>query len=121
MRTDMIKVEGLDHIAITSKDPEKSIAFYKDIFGLKPVYEWPGEVTMLQAGETYLAIAWWNKGKSWQELPAITIDHFAFRLNKKNFELAEEEIKRRGIPFDHTSDHGVSQSFYIRDPDHHLL
>ncbi len=67
----MIKVNRLDHITITSCDPEKSIAFYRDVLGMTVAHEWPGEVTALQAGDTFLAISWKEKGKPITVIPAI--------------------------------------------------
>lgn len=116
-----MKLLQLDHITITSADPERSIAFYRDVLGLKPVYEWPGEITMLQSGDTFVAIAWWAKGKQDKEQPAVTVDHFAFRVDATTFEKAKSELPARGIPIDHISDHGINYSLYFRDPDGHML
>lgn len=117
----MLSVKHLDHITITSEDPKKSIEFYRDVLGMEPAYEWPGEITMLRSGETYIAIAWWAKGKTESNQPPITVDHFAFRVDRECYESAKEELPKKGVTFDHQSDHGNCQSLYFRDPDKHLV
>jgi catechol 2,3-dioxygenase-like lactoylglutathione lyase family enzyme len=72
-----MKVQRLDHITITSMDPAASVRFYQEILGFVPVYEWTGDVTMLEAGGTFIAIAHWAVGSAPSAQPAITVDHFA--------------------------------------------
>jgi catechol 2,3-dioxygenase-like lactoylglutathione lyase family enzyme len=114
----MVKVEGLDHVAITARDPRRSIRFYTEVLGLTPECEWPEQVTVLRAGTTRVAIAWSSAGKEPGEMPAIAIEHFAFRVDRESFERARAEL---GAYFDHESDHGIYRSLYLRDPDGHLV
>jgi catechol 2,3-dioxygenase-like lactoylglutathione lyase family enzyme len=46
--------------------------------------------------------------------------HLAFRANRENFLVAQEELKRRDIHFEF-EDHDISHSIYFRDPDGHRL
>jgi catechol 2,3-dioxygenase-like lactoylglutathione lyase family enzyme len=117
----MLRPEYLDHITITAKDPEKSIQFYVDVLGLERGPEWPGEVSLLRCGPTYLAIAWWAQGKASLPPGPITVDHFAFRVDAATFERAKAELPAKGVGIDHISDHGMNQSLYFRDPDGHLV
>ena len=48
------------------------------------------------------------------------IRHFAFGADAKNFEVAQEELKGRGIQFEF-QDHEICHSIYFRDPDGHQL
>jgi catechol 2,3-dioxygenase-like lactoylglutathione lyase family enzyme len=117
----MLHVAQLDHITITSSDPARSARFYAEVLGLEPSYEWPGEITMLKSGSTFLAIAHWAHGKSSTEQPAITVDHFAWRVDQKTYESAPGELRAKGIAIDHESDYGICRSLYFRDPDGHLV
>jgi len=117
----MLDIQGLDHVAITTSDPARSVAFYRDVVGLKPAHEWPGEVTMLKCGSSYFAIAWWNRGKSGANQPPITVDHFAFRLTAKAYQAAKAELARLGVPLEREADYGIARSLYIRDPDGHSV
>jgi catechol 2,3-dioxygenase-like lactoylglutathione lyase family enzyme len=46
--------------------------------------------------------------------------HLAFRADRKNFVVAQRELKERGITFEF-QDHEISHSIYFRDPDGHEL
>lgn len=116
-----MKLQHLDHITITAKDPARSVAFYRDVLGMTMAFEWPGEVSVLRAGETYLAIAWWNSGKAPERPPAIAVHHFAFKVDADSYHEAKTALPRQGVEIEEESDHGVHQSLYFRDPDGHLL
>ena len=46
--------------------------------------------------------------------------HFAFRTDRENFLHAQDELKKRAIPFDFQN-HEISHSIYFRDPDGHQI
>ncbi len=46
--------------------------------------------------------------------------HLAFRVDRGNFEKAQDELRRRGIEF-RFEDHEISHSIYFFDPDGHEL
>lgn len=116
----MLTVKQLDHLTITSTDPERSIAFYKGILGMRMAFDWPGEIAILQAGETYLAVARWQRGSQIEPQPAITVHHFAFKVDAATFEHAKTWLPSQGIKID-LDDHGIHQSIYFRDPDNHIV
>jgi catechol 2,3-dioxygenase-like lactoylglutathione lyase family enzyme len=118
----MLRTVQLDHLTITCSDPESSIRFYTELLGLERGPEWPGDVTMLLSGaQTAIAIAWWAKGKARTAQPSITVDHFAFRVDKDTYQRARDELASHRVEVDHESDHGIEQSIYFRDPDGHLV
>jgi catechol 2,3-dioxygenase-like lactoylglutathione lyase family enzyme len=46
--------------------------------------------------------------------------HFAFRVDRENFEAAQKAFRDQGIEFEF-ADHGPAQSVYISDPDGHTV
>ena len=114
----MLALQGLDHVTVTSNDPEKSIRFYTEVLGLERGLEWPGEITMLRCGGSCLAIARWATGKGRGPASAIVVDHFAFRVTGEMFARAMTELPLKGIPV-RVADHGVCNSLYLKDPDGH--
>ena len=42
--------------------------------------------------------------------------HIAFRVDRENFDAAQDDLRNRGIAFEF-QDHEVSQSIYFQDPD----
>lgn len=91
------KVDFLDHVAISVSDIEKSVEWYEKVIGLKKhiVPEWGDYPVMLLAGKSGLAIfPAKSKEKTSSLIPEdIRIKHFAFNVDKSNFELAKEKLK----------------------------
>jgi catechol 2,3-dioxygenase-like lactoylglutathione lyase family enzyme len=116
-----MKLMHLDHVTITSSDPERSVAFYRDVLGMVPEWEWPDEITMLRSGDSFVAIAHWARGSDPSDPPPITVDHYAFRVDPATYARARAELSAKGVEIDHESDHGNCRSLYLRDPDRHLV
>jgi catechol 2,3-dioxygenase-like lactoylglutathione lyase family enzyme len=117
----MLRVEQLDHLTITARDPERSLRFYRELLGMVPCYEWGDELTMLRSGSTFLAVAHWARGQAPALQPPITVHHFAFRVDRATYERAPAELAAAGVAIEEESDHGVCRSLYFRDPDGHLV
>lgn len=120
----MIDVEGIDHVALSVRDLERSAQWYMDVLGFKRLHEglWDGVPVFIGKGTTALALF---PAKPDSKSPSHSRDeikmlHLAMRANRKNFLAAQEELKRRSIEFDF-QDHEVAHSIYFRDPDGHKL
>jgi catechol-2,3-dioxygenase len=59
-------------------------------------------------------------GSTSHDRAAVRTLHFAFRTDRENFLRAQDELKKREIPFD-SQDHEISHSIYFRDPDGHQI
>lgn len=116
----MFKIERIDHIALTVKDPERSAAWYQDVLGLERSYEdvWP-QPPVVCAGQACIFLFAADKDNP---LPiadvrnTIAMRHFAFTVNRASFEQAQAEFRRRGIEFEF-EDHQITHSIYIYDLD----
>jgi catechol-2,3-dioxygenase len=73
---------------------------------------------MLVEGESGIALFPAREGADAE--PGIRILHIGFRVDRANFEAAQESLRDREIPV-RFSDHGVSHSIYFEDPDGHQL
>ena len=113
----MLKLDELDHIAITVQDVESSATWYQDVLGLERRHEdsWGDYPVFVCAGASGLAL--FPKDAT-VEQPATghNMRHFAFRANRVNFEKARKELQERGIEFEF-QDHKIAHSIYFRDPD----
>jgi catechol 2,3-dioxygenase-like lactoylglutathione lyase family enzyme len=120
----MFKIEGLDHVAITVTDIDRSIAWYERALGMEQVYkvEWGGIPSMMMGGTSGLALFPANKGaiRADTSRAFITVQHIAFRVSRANFEAAQAHLKELDIAFEF-ADHDVSHSIYFSDPDDHRL
>jgi len=120
----VFSVQQIDHVAIAVRDIDRSIEWYTTTLGLEHRPMWEGEPQMLYAGET--AIALFNvEGEGIHMSPEdkaerLTVQHFAFRADRANFDRAQEGFRGQGIEF-RFADHGVCHSIYVSDPDGHTI
>jgi catechol 2,3-dioxygenase-like lactoylglutathione lyase family enzyme len=118
-----MEIEGIDHVALAVADVERAANWYADVLGLERRYEgrWNEVPTFIGKGTTALALfpTRTSDAKEGTTKPAGML-HLAFRADRKNFLAAQEELKRRGIPFSF-EDHEISHSIYFRDLDNHVL
>lgn len=116
----MIELEGLDHVALGVQDLELSAKWYMEVLGFEHRYQgiWNGVPVWLARDKTALALFPRSKveSDSTKARKPEAILHLAMRATRQNFVAAQEELKRRGIPF-HFQDHEISHSIYFKDPD----
>ena len=108
------RVEGLDHVALNVADQEVSERWYRDVLGLQREHAdaWGDTpVALMTQGSGLALFSAARHGEG-----ALQVSHVAFRLDRENFEAAQDDLRRRGIAFE-IEDHGVSHSIYLRDPD----
>jgi catechol-2,3-dioxygenase len=108
-------VQGLDHVALTVGDQQVSDSWYRDVLGLerKHADAWGDTPIALMAQGSGLALF---KATAPDGNRAAGLRHIAFRVDRENFELAQDDFRRHGIAFEF-QDHVVSQSIYFEDPD----
>ena len=119
-----MELEGIDHVALSVRDVERSAQWYIDVLGFERRHEgmWDGVPVFIGKGTTSLALF---PVRSNERFPSTARDnvrmlHLALRANRKNFLAAQEALKRGGIKFEF-QDHEISHSIYFRDPDCHEL
>lgn len=119
---DPLRTEGLDHVAITVADLERSVAFYRDVLGLESRYgEMHVPMFMLAAGNGLaLFPAEVLPGDGGSGEADVRVAHVAFRVDREQFERAREELPQAGIE-PRFEDHGNVHSLYFSDPDGHKL
>jgi catechol 2,3-dioxygenase-like lactoylglutathione lyase family enzyme len=119
-----VNLEGIDHVALSVADVERSINWYIDVLGFERRFDgmWGGVPQFIGLGNTAIALFPIRSSKpaSSERTASPRILHLAFRADRKNFRVAQEELTRRGIAFGF-EDHEISNSIYFRDPDGHEL
>jgi catechol 2,3-dioxygenase-like lactoylglutathione lyase family enzyme len=96
----------IDHVSIQVTDMAKSMAFYRNIFGLTVVGEdKPNEIVRM--GTTKALVSLHHKA------PTGIVDHFAIGIEKFNKEAVTAELAKRGLKGEDNLDAG----FHVVDPE----
>jgi catechol 2,3-dioxygenase-like lactoylglutathione lyase family enzyme len=123
-KKDKIEIEFLDHVAIRVIDLEASAKWYEEVLGLKKhqLPEWGDYPIFMLANKSGIALFPTNTDEN--EIDAksknIKIDHFAFNVNKENFEKAKKRYTELNLDFN-IKDHHYFLSIYTKDPDNHTV
>lgn len=120
----MFQVEGIDHVAISVRDVERSVHWYREVLGLERRFEaeWGDLPAVVGAGTTSVALF---PCRANVPLPSpgpdtLSMRHLAFRVDRQNFLRAREALRARGIEVEF-QDHGAAHSIYFPDPDGHQI
>jgi len=117
----MFHIRQIDHVALTVKDLDRSIAWYRDILGLERRHEavWGHVPAMMYAGDTGIALfpaTTQSPNPAPERRNSTVMRHLAFQVDRQNFLGAQAELRGRGISFTF-EDHQIAHSIYLNDPD----
>jgi len=123
----LLEISGIDHINMCVTNLERSIAFYRDVFGFEvkedhrelEKYPW---VTLGVANTAYLVLYQTDEAKARRDMRIV---HFGFALkDAPAFDRVFEKVLKAGVPTlndQHGKPYVVhyphSSSFYLIDPD----
>ena len=119
----MIKTRGLYHLHLVVRDLDRSLAFYRDVFGLEEQFRdgpkmaflsTPGGSDLITLNEdpTERANAGVNGG----------VGHFGFKLAPgEDLDAAVAQVVRAGGSLERRSPPHGRQYAYVRDPDGYLI
>ncbi len=117
----MFQISGLDHVALTVRDQQRSLEWYHRILWMErryPEANGVGDPIILCAGNACLALfpAETAEPQPVPGLDTLSMRHFAFRLTRADFELAQVELREQHVPF-RFANHTIAHSLYLTDPD----
>jgi catechol 2,3-dioxygenase len=117
-----MKAHYLGHVVFYVKDLERSLAFYRDLLGFREVGRvFGGAAAALTSGRTHHELLLIQVG----DVPGPSagrrrgLYHIGIKIGDSLDELreAKRELEKSGVEIDGMSDHTVSQSLYLHDPD----
>jgi catechol 2,3-dioxygenase len=117
-----MKAHFLGHVVFYVKDLERSLGFYRDLLRFKEVgHIFDGAASALTSGRTHHELLLIQVG----DAPGPPsgrrrgLYHIGIKVGDSLDELreAKRELEQAGISIDGMSDHTVSQSLYLKDPD----
>jgi catechol 2,3-dioxygenase len=117
-----MKAHYLGHVVFYVKDLERSLAFYRDLLGFNEVGRiFNGAAAALTSGRTHHELLLIQVGEAPGPLQGrrLGLYHIGIKVGDSLDELraAKNDLERTGVTIDGMSDHTVSQSLYLRDPD----
>ncbi|MFL6373114.1 MAG: VOC family protein [Pyrinomonadaceae bacterium] len=116
----------IDHIILNVNDLGETVAFYTEVLGFTDEgKDGPFTVLRVSDGFTIQVAPWGTKGN----------EHYAFALDRAEFDTVFDGLKERGIPYGDAFDtvgsnhgpgsdsgaRGMGPTIYFFDPSHHLL
>jgi catechol 2,3-dioxygenase len=117
-----MKAHYLGHVVFYVKDLGRSLAFYRDLLGFREVGRiFDGKAAALTSGRTHHEFLFIEVG----DAPGpptgyrIGLYHIGIKIGDSLDELraAVKELEKAGVTITGMSDHTVSQSLYLLDPD----
>ncbi|WP_342349761.1 VOC family protein [uncultured Nitrospira sp.] len=117
-----MKAQYLGHVVFYVKNLEESLKFYRDVVGFQEVGQiFGGKAAALTSGRTHHELLLIEVG----DVPGPPsgrrrgLYHIGIKVGDSLDELraAKQDLDRAGISIGGMSDHTVSQSLYLQDPD----
>lgn len=118
----MIRIQRVGHVVLKVRSLERSVPFYRDVLGLKEVARLGGRMVFFSAtGENHHDLALLEVGEAAPRpaREAVGLYHVALKIGDRLDALraAKAQLDAHGVTIAGLSDHRVSQSIYLSDPD----
>lgn len=117
-----MRAHYLGHVVFYVKDLKRSLGFYRDLLGFKEVgHIFNGAAAALTSGRTHHELLLIQVGDAPGPPPGPRrgLYHIGIKIGDSLDELraAKKDLERAGVAIEGMSDHTVSQSLYVQDPD----
>jgi catechol-2,3-dioxygenase len=117
-----MKVHELGHVVLYVSDLEASRHFYRDVLGFHEIDSMGGGAAVFGSGRTHHELLLIQVGADAQPIPPgrrVGMYHFGLKIGTTDDELRQAivELRAAGVPLRGMSDHTVTHSLYLEDPD----
>jgi catechol 2,3-dioxygenase len=120
----MMQIKELGHIVLYVRNLDRSVRFYRDVLGWQQVVpDVPGmPASAFSSGRTHHELLLIEVGEDAQPIPPgrrVGMYHFGLKVGDTDDELraALQRLQESGVRVVGASDHTVTHSLYIEDPD----
>ncbi|HWU24294.1 MAG TPA: VOC family protein [Candidatus Paceibacterota bacterium] len=115
-----MRIQELGHVVLYVTDVVKMANFYRDTLGFTELAREPG-IAVFSSGRTHhemLLIEVGGEAKI-RRAPEPGLYHIGFKIGNSPEELKEayQQLKAQGVRIIGATDHGVTHSLYLLDPD----
>ena len=117
-----MEVKELGHVVLYVRDVEVSRRFYGEVLGWREITHVPGQIALFSSGRTHHELLLIEVGPQAQPIPAgrrVGMYHFGLKVGTTDDELREaiRDLQEAGVTIVGASDHTVTHSLYVLDPD----
>ena len=113
--------QHLGHVVFYVRDLNRSLTFFRDLLRFDEVGKIGDHVSALTSGRTHHEILLIEVGDAPGPMQGkrIGLYHIGIKIGNtlNELRLVRDELIEHGIQIDGASDHTVTQSLYVRDPD----
>ncbi len=122
----MIRIQGIDHVAINVRDIDKAVQFYTQVIGLKITEREPSKAGIeyfLDCGPSLVGIIQAKDlGRSHPFLDeGLGANHFSFRIHAKDFDAMIKRLEENNVKIEFAKKREKSWSLYFYDLDGNKL
>ena len=116
-----MQIQALGHVVLKVRNLERSVKFYRDVLGMKEVARLRTTMVFFSFGNNHHDLALLQIGElaTPPAQASVGLYHVAFKVGDSLDDLraCKKHLEQHGIPLLGATDHSVSQSLYIQDPD----
>jgi catechol-2,3-dioxygenase len=117
-----MQVKELGHLVLYVRNLERSRRFYRDVLGWKEIAEMGGQAAAFSSGRTHHELLLIEVGEGATPIPPgrrVGMYHFGLKVGETDDELRDalKTCLDSGVKVGGMSDHTVTHSLYIEDPD----
>ena len=125
-----MEIQELGHLVLYVRDLRRSIHFYRDVLGWRPILgaddqetlPFPAAAFAAPSMRTHHELLLIEVGEGAAAIPSgrrVGLYHFGLKIGDSDDDLraAVQTLQENGVPILGASDHTVTHSLYIADPD----
>ena len=122
----MIKIQGIDHVAINVRDIDQAVHFYTNVIGLNITEREPskpGIEYFLDCGSSLIGIIQAKDFSSQHSFAqeGLGANHFSFRVHSNDFEAMIKRLEENNVTIEFAKKREKSWSLYFYDIDGNKL
>ena len=116
----MVKPKRVGHLVLNVKDQDASTKFYTEVLGFEIAVEQPGFGTFLTCGKIHHDLALFQAAEDAAPVTpgGLGLNHMALQV--EDFDTLTQyyhRLQEFGVEIDRTTDHSMTKSIYLQDPD----